>query len=170
MHIILGNLGSCTDIITAVIDNRGVNLHADGYYLWFNNDRLVLQQDLPKGTDWLPFIESSTYKSLETYCQKIRIEPNTKKYSYITVDSSNQKATAWVINRMDNMYPSHRLTPITLKNSAVVNRYYSDLTLYLEDILEGKLIDKLKEYIDSPLDEKLYYAYLSLLLDDYPFN
>jgi hypothetical protein len=170
MFIILSNIGCCGDLISAVIDNVGVNLHAEGYYLWFEESRNILKKNSLKDVTISDLIDASPYKALETYQHKIDIEFSTRKYSYITVDSSSEKACNWMINRLDSVYPAHGAMPIKLKSSNIVNNYYADHIIKLEDILEGKLIEKLQSFIDTPLDEKLYRTYLSLLLEDYPFN
>jgi hypothetical protein len=170
MYIILSNIGCCGDLVSAVIDNVGVNLHADGYYLWFEESRNILKKDSFKDVVISDLIDVSPHKVLETYQHKIKIEFSTKKYSYITIDSSDEKACNWMVSRMDKLYPSHGLKPLWIRSSNTINNYYADYIIKLEDILEGKLIEKLQVFVDTPLDEKLYRTYLSLLLEDYPFN
>jgi len=171
MYILLGTLASCADIINAVIDNTGVNIQSENFYLWFTEDRKILQQNIEPGTDIKSLIDNSEYKSLETYYQKIKIEPSDKKYFYITVDNTSEKALNWTYNRTKSLFPEHGLSsPAKLRNNNLINMYYADKIIKLEDILDGKLIDILKEFIDTPLDERLYNTYLSLLLEDYPFD
>ena len=58
---------------------------------------------------------------------------------------------------------------VQVQSSSIILRYTADLVVPLENILEGKLIEILTPFVDTPLDTRLYEAWLMLLKHDFPF-
>jgi hypothetical protein len=58
---------------------------------------------------------------------------------------------------------------INVQNSSIILRYTAHLVITLEDVLEGNLIEKLTPFVDTPLDTRLYEAWLLLIKHDFPF-
>jgi len=175
MYIVLGPFGSPQDLVSAMIDNTGVDIYTDGFYITMDQERKdILGGDLSdKSRDFLKELEeqASDYNSICTVLQKRRIEPlNSHVHTYISVDCSSPKAQKWVVDRALNILPGFDVSELTVRNESIVHNYHADYVVTLEDIVEGRLVDKLKEFIDTPLDEKLYEAWLTLIHYDYPWN
>jgi hypothetical protein len=113
---------------------------------------------------------NKTYNSIHTGIQKRKLEPDSTTHNYISIDCSSKKASEWTANRINNILPDYHITAITIRNESIMHNYYAKHVIKLEDILEGNLVYKLKEIVDTPLDEKLYEAWLILIHYDYPWN
>jgi hypothetical protein len=173
MYIVTSLPGTGGDIVSAVIDNIDMYVSSEGTFLNFGEGRDLLTGNLPTdGSDILDMIDASPYLVLESKFHKSKIEPNnrTKKYSYISIDVRSEKECNWVHNRLSTIWPSHEVSISNMKNFSIINHYYADYVIKLEDILEGRLIDKLKEFIDTPLDTDLYDTWCQLVLSEFPFD
>ena len=173
MYIVTSLPGTCGDIVAAVIDNIDMHISAEGNFLNFGEGRDFLTKALPDDMSTiLDMIDESPYLVLESKFHKFKIEPNNKvkKHFYISVEVMNDRECNWVQHRLDTIWPGHNISISNLKNFSIINRYYADYVINLEDILEGRLIDKLKEIIDTPLDDALYETWLALLTSQFPFD
>jgi hypothetical protein len=178
MFIVNGLFGGCTDIVSAIIDSSDVELYSEGMYINFTNDRELLNDGTigPYSDEALEIAKSiaTKFKSLQTNLEKRHIEPKSKKvvtgFKYIFVDPSSEKALSWINTRMQVLVPDFTMPSMgQVQNSSIILRYPADLVITLEDILEGKLIEKLTPFVDTPLDTRLYEAWLSLVKHDFPF-
>lgn len=178
MYIINGMFGGCTDIVNAVIDSSDVELYSEGMYINFTEERELLNNGTagpndPGLYDTAKLILSD-FKSLQTNLEKRHIEPKSKKlmtgFKYIYVDPSSEKALSWINTRMEVLVPDFIMPDMqAVQNTSIILRYTSDLVITIEDILEGKLIEKLTPFVDTPLDTRLYEAWLLLVKHDFPF-
>lgn len=173
MYIINGIIGGCTDIVSAVIDSSDVELVLGGTYLNFTHDRELLNRS-PMPSDIYADAKQleSKFKSIQSYLSKRHIEPTatSPEFKYIFVDASSDKAIDWVIDRSHYVIDKNVITTaMDIKNKSVIGRHVSDLVITLEDILEGRLIEKLTPFVDTPLDTELYSSWLLLIKDDFPF-
>jgi len=163
----------CTDIVNACIDPTDITLVPEERYISPTLERSVLVTPF-EGKDVLSLIEdvSYKYKSLETWLTQKAIEPHTNKHQYIYVDGTSDKALEWIKTRFTALHegsiPSY-YNERDFKHMAVVCRHYADLTITIDDILDGKLIERLSTLIQEPLDEKLYKSWLTLIKYDYPW-
>lgn len=161
-------MGSPGNLVAGVIDNTGLDLFTDGnnIYIAFEGDRhqALLGDYMDASRSLLDEINSfeGKYKALYTYVPKRKIETG-KTHKYISIDCSSVKASNWVLERAQKMTPdvNDKITSISIMNFSIVNNYAADYVISLEDIIEGRLITKLKEFVDEPLDESLYNAWLS---------
>ena len=173
MYIINGIIGGCTDIVSAVIDSSDVELVLGGTYIGFTHERELLNRppmpnDIYADTKQL----ENKFKSIQSYLSKRHIEPTatSPEFKYIFVDVSSDKAIDWVLDRSRYIIDKEAIaTVMEIKNKSVIGRHVSDLVITLEDILEGRLIEKLTPFVDTPLDTELYSSWLLLIKEDYPF-
>ena len=178
MYIVNGMFGGCTDIVSAVIDSSDVELYSEGMYINFTDEREELNNGTvspySEGTLEIAKSIATNFKSLQTNLEKRHIEPKSKKvvtgFKYIFVDPSSEKALSWINTRMQVLVPDFTMpSMVQVQNSSIILRYPADLVITLEDILEGKLIEKLTPFVDTPLDTRLYEAWLLLVKHDFPF-
>ena len=179
MYIITGMYGGCTDIVNAVIDSSDTELYSEGMYINFSEEREYLNGavDPTSPEDFYDTVKKLelSFKSIQTTLEKRHIEPKEKRkiaeFKYIFVDPTSEKATAWIDARMQVLIQDFLITDFKQTYSrSVISRYSADLVITVDDILEGKLIDKLTPFVDTPLDTRLYEAWLSLIKYDFPFN
>lgn len=168
MYIIVCPYGSPGDVVSAVIDSSDVNLFTDGenIYMTFDHKRKQAlvgnashpSRNLLEEADALEGI----CKSLYTHTSKRKIEKTkVTKHTYISLDCSSEKASNWVFARSSKELNDDAITPKSIMNNSIVNNYHADHVITLEDILDGRLVEKLKEFITDPLDEDLYKAWMS---------
>ncbi len=167
------------DIVNACIDNTDIDLITQPRYIAPSVQRNVLSDgnllgDTLPSEHYLKLIEEaeSKYKSLETFVSKKKIERNTHKHKYIFVDFSSAKEIEWVkhhldyINRLPNVFSEN-----TIKNFSIMERHLCDFTITLDEILTGKLIERLSTFVtDVTLNEKLYNSWLTLVKYDTPYS
>lgn len=179
MYIIIGRFGVGTDIVNACIDTSDIILDPEPRYIHPSLERNLLTNDEIASAEltneeYLKIIDSAEtkYKSLETWIGKKKIEKHTNKHNYIFVDfSSTDKEMEWAKCHLDF---AGRLPPTfperNIKNFAVIEKHFCDLTITLDEILTGKMIEKLSTLVtDVPLNEKLYKSWLTLINYDTPY-
>lgn len=175
MYVINGIYEMGMDIVAACIDSTDVDLIPEGRFLNLGTERNSLMQYTATYDNPLSIIESleNKYKSLPSLLRprKIEADMKAKKYTYIFVDMSSAEAIDWTKQRMllEGSMPEIFEERI-IRNEAVVCRHYSDYTITLDDILDGKLIEILSTIVDTPLDEKLYQSWLTLVKYDVPWD
>jgi len=175
MYIVTGIFGMGTDITTACIDPTDIELIPEEQYLATPLDRGILIKAFDPTENLLEKIEiaSKKYKSLESWINQRSIERDlkTKNHTYIFVDVSSEKAVNWIKTRFE----MHTGIPESfneriVRNTSIVSKHYADHTIALDDILDGKLIEILSKFVDTPLDEKLYKSWLTLVKYDIPWE
>lgn len=176
MYIVNGNFATCADIVTSVIDSSHIDIITDKMYLILPAERRLVATANPEKSEGqrAALIElSKQYKSILTSSNYLRLEGKTKKHTYICVDpTGSQKEFDWVTSRVKHIAPEEKFILEYLNREIVINKYFSDHIIKLEDVVEGRLIEKLREFIPEDelvLDEKLYEVYLSLLHYDFPY-
>lgn len=179
MYIINGIYGGCTDIVNAVIDSSDIDLFSQGMYIHFTDEREVLNgpADPKSGDDFYQIVKNleNDFKSIQTTLEIRHIEPRvtrkTSEFNYIFVDPTNEKCMSWINTRMQVLLEDFVMSDLqTVKSSSVISRYYADLIIPLEDVLEGRLIEKLEPFVDCSLDTRLYESWLTLINYDFPFK
>lgn len=176
MYITYGNYLACTDIVAAVIDSTDIDLFVDSGYIHFPEDRILLMT--PGITQRGELTSAATtmaaqYKSAQTYYNPIKIGTKNTEYEFIYLDpSSTEKEIDWLKNRsmvLDSDYTIEKIDQ-EIKES-LIQKYFARNIITLSDVLEGRLIERLKTMItdDIVLDERLYHTYLQLLSEDFPF-
>jgi hypothetical protein len=177
MYIVSGQYGIGSDIVNACIDFTDVDLITDNNYLVTDIQRLPLMnyEDIKVNvtTDYLKIINEldGKYKSLETFLEQRKIEHKTKIHKYIFVDCSSERAFEWVKGRLEVLGSLPDLISIRhARNFAIIQKHFADITITLEDVLEGKMIEQLSPFMpEIELDNRLYQAWLSLVKYDNPF-
>ncbi len=178
MFIINGIYGGCTDIVNGVIDSSDVELYSEGMYINFTDEREILNGSVDPSTpeDFFAMAKSiePKFKSIQSNLEKRHLEPKSKKivpeFKYIYVDPSSEKSMSWINNRLQCLTTEYIMPDKqAVRNASIILQYTADLVITVEEILEGKLIEKLETIVDTPLDKRLYEAWLMLLKHDFPF-
>ena len=164
-------------MITAVIDDTGYSYNGVFCNLteyersklknpeW---DNLLTDEDRDQIIQEL----SLKYKSLTSH--KFRYH-SSRKHDVIFVDASEPHLMEWANDRLYQIYEKAKwLNP---DKQLVLSRAYTahelmlpvaKRTIKLRDVLEGRLINVLKQYVSTPLNEDLYYRWQENILKRFP--
>jgi hypothetical protein len=182
MFVVIYNPGAAGKMVTAVIDKTD----------HFESDitptvEVVLRSPRHKlmaGADTWPeyhnfpllktVIEENTYCAISNHCSNYFI-----KYfdhdKLIFIDDSDPAINTWTLARAHEIFPHvHEITPKKLSDRTKLHdniNLYGRKVIHMNDIMNGNLINVLKKWIDTPLNEHIYTAWLQKQkLDNYPFD
>jgi hypothetical protein len=95
----------------------------------------------------------------------------------IFIDDSDSEINTWTLARAHAIFPKvHTHTPAVDKQTDRSDlhqniKLYGKKVIHMNDIMNGNLINVLKKWIDTPLNEHIYTAWLQKQkLDTYPFD
>lgn len=119
-------------------------------------------------------IEEKIYGSISNHCSNYFIKYFDRD-KLIFIDDSDPVINAWTLNRAYSIFPHvHRPTQYKVadRNDLHKNiKLYGRKVIHMNDIMNGNLINVLKKWIDTPLNEHIYTAWLQKQkLDTYPFD
>lgn len=160
MEIILYAGGAAGDLVSAMIDDRGYHF-VNSHLVNFDLNRTFLRNK--KCLDTMTHMErdkklkESTFLSIPSHLFGFHIE---YKHDFILIDSAELKVANYAIERFNKIYPSRNIGIQTHLDICNLSRPYTNKIINFKDILEGKLIEKLKKIVTTPLNENLYYRWL----------
>lgn len=164
-------------MVTAVIDDTGYSYNGVFCNLieyersklknpeW---DKLLTDEDRDNVIQEL----SLKYKSLTSHKFQYHAD---RKHDVIFIDTTEPGMTEWANERLYKIYGNAKW--INPDKQLVLNRAYkaqetllpvATRVIKLRDILEGRLIDVLKQYVSTPLNEDLYYRWQENILKRFP--
>jgi hypothetical protein len=104
---------------------------------------------------------SKNYKSLASHQHNFHI---TRKHEFILIDSSSLQSAQWCVDRFrknTNLPSSHAVFELERKIKISKNlALHTNKIIKLEDIINGKLIEIMKQWTDLPLNDELYKMWL----------
>lgn len=185
MYHILYNPGAGGDMVAAVIDSKDHVLSDIDVQYTPGSLRYKLKQDLisnigPKNLLFYGFSKTEYFKNLEQHYTAITGSHTFQaELQYITdtilIDSSEYKYAKWCIERCHLIQPQFHppfseeevKEKIRLINTA---KKYGKINkiIQFKDILEGRLIEKLQQWIDTPLNAELYNQWLNKIIAPLP--
>lgn len=177
MHIILYQGGGCGNMVSAVIDSTGSMFMSTGHLI-FDSKRRKLQQAFYETNltdeDRDNVILNSTCKSLHSHEFDYHIK---RKHDFIFIDCDDSKYIDWVCNRFNKIHvviyknqPDMFLKPAYIRHVTEKVTPYANKIIPISDILEGRLIETLSKYVDTPLKVDLYNKWLEMINLKFPFN
>lgn len=170
MHLILYQAGAAGDMVAAVIDSTDYSL-VEGRILPAKPrvktpPKNFAEIDLQLST-W-----SSKYNSAATQYYDYHRERN---LDYILIDTAYDiRVVEWCLRRAEKVsWPYHVFNSkdilFNYTNISIAYRK-TDMIIDFRDILNGNLITVLKQWIDTPLNEELYFQWLKTALEVFPFD
>lgn len=175
MDIILYTLGTCGNMVTAVIDNTGYRF--DGRHYESFAERIKLRNRFYQNTmtdndrDNYIIEMSKKYKSLASHQYQYHID---RGHSYILVMPSTEEEIQWSINRFKTIHPNSPMDVKTAHNYynefITKSKQHTNKIITLTDIWSGNLLERLKEYVSTPLNEEVYHQWLAKELNTYTFS
>ena len=170
MYIIRAIPGACGDIVSAVIDNKGGSLTHKGSISFINQRRLLKNNHVDLNN--LPTLlenAASNFKSIscQHYVESVMTD---NRYKTITINVNSEDLLQWCITRLGIIYPNVNFYKENLKREMEFHNRFSNYTIELSDIIQGKLLEQLKKYEIPYMDSELYYRWLAINTANYPHN
>jgi len=162
--------GAAGMLVSALIDNTDIA---------FVNWHFEYQEQIPVRSHWkhglaewqkgLNFDAMDSYyeavvaghSSLASHFYRYHVE---RKQDFILVDSSSPFASKWCADRFaknTSLIGSHGVfdinTKIKINN---ICKKHTNKVIIMEDIINGKLIDVIQQWVHTPLNEELYDIWL----------
>jgi len=177
MHIILYQPGGCGNMVSAVIDSTGSLFLSSGHVV-FDSKRRTLQHRFYEkhlaDEDRDKIIENANFKSVHSHSFDYHIR---KKHDFIFIDCDDPKYINWVCHRFNHIHelqdknnPEVKITPEYIKEITSKTKPHTNKIIPISDIVEGKLLDTLSKYVDTPLNADIYYKWLDLMHLKFPFD
>ena len=194
MFFILYNSGAGGNMVSAVIDSTDYKVWGREIFPTAKSLRLHLKfkiietkktkknsKDLffdgNNKTSFLKELEQ-TYMSVTTEHDVSGIRHHVDMFDLqtIVIDDTDNEYNKWGMNRGYKILPDHHPS---INEQELIDReerinlaktYKNSKVISLKDILEGKLIIRLQEFIDKPLNTEIYNYWLSTIVPKTPFN
>lgn len=189
MFFILHNSGTGGDMVSAVIDSTDYIVTDIDVRARPASDRqkfkksIVELHDLGKDcstmlfdqygkTDFLKNIEKK-YLSVTTSHDFIFIKhEQASNIDSIIIDDSDSKYNKWGMERCSMILPEHHSATSDILDDRIkrVNdaKKYTDKIIPFSDILEGRLISVLEQWVDTPLNTEIYNYWLANIMTKGP--
>jgi hypothetical protein len=187
MFFVLHNSGTGGDMVSAVIDSTDyivtdIDVRArprsDRYK--FKKSIVDLQQlgkdcssilfDYNGKTDYLKNIETK-YLAVTTSHDFIFIE-HASDIDVIIIDDSDPKYNKWGMERCSMILPEYHTLASDILSDRIkrVNdaKKFTDKIIPFSDILEGRLISVLEQWVDTPLNTEIYNHWLTNIMTKGP--
>jgi len=185
MYHILYNPGAGGDMIAAVIDSKDHFITDFDVQCTPGTLRYQLKQDLitnhgARNLLYYGFEKTEYFKELEQNYLAITASHNfAEELHYITdtilIDDSEYKYAKWCMERCHTILPrfhppfsdeevKNRIRAVnTAKKYGKINK-----VIPFKDVLEGRLIEKLQQWIDTPLNTEIYNHWLTTIISTLP--
>ena len=185
MYHILYNSGAGGDMITAVIDSTDFGISDIDVYPTFKSLRYKLKQDLinnqgARNLLYYGFDKTDYFKELEQQYTAISFSHDfAEELQHLTdtilIDDSEYKYAKWCMERchtiLPQFHPPFNEAELKLRIHQVnMSKKYGKINkiIPLKDVLEGRLIEKLQQWIDTPLNTELYNRWLNEIIAPLP--
>jgi len=162
MNIIVYPPGSGGNLVSAVIDNT--NYRYTGVHFETNRNRLRTRSymELMSDQDRDNYISklSLIALSLPSHTLEYHID---RKHDFILIAPITDIEINWCIERFSKIHTenAHLVTNIEgYRDFVQKGLAHTTKVISVEDIYSGRLLERLKEYITTPLNEQLYCTWL----------
>jgi hypothetical protein len=163
MNIIVYPPGAGGNLVSALIDDRCY--YYDGTHFQTFRKKLKTITDIEKMSDnerdsYLLQIRE-IYLSIPSHSIDYHIN---RKHDFILIAPVTDIEIRWCIERFSKIYPSikHLVenTEQAYRDFVTNGKQHTNKIITVDDIYSGKLIERLKEYVTTTLNEQLYYTWL----------
>lgn len=182
MFVVIYNPGAAGKMVTAVIDSCDHYLSPITPTVEVKPDS-IREQFMSGADSWPEYDnfsllkkvnEDDFYSAISNHCSDYFIDYFNGN-DLIFIDDSDPAINEWCLSRAIGLFPDvHKLNDerLTARNRLHTNiKLYGKKVIHMNDIMNGNLINVLKKWIDAPLNEELYTAWLqNQKLDTYPFE
>jgi hypothetical protein len=185
MYHILSNPGAGGDMVTAVIDIKDHQLNDNDVQCVHGTLRQKLKWDLinNKGANNLLYYGSKKTSYLEEIEKEYTAITCSHDFSIelqhvtdtILIDDSEYKYAKWCMQRCYIILPESHLpfnddeVQHRIQKIKMVKKYGNiNKIIPMKDILEGRLIEKLQQWISTPLNTEVYNHWLNISIAPLP--
>ena len=176
MHIILFPGGAAGSMVSAVIDPTGFKHPNNGHYFdgvpkikkglidGYRANRMSYEMK-----DQYILLMKSLYLSLGSHDTTYHIN---RKHDYILLAPIDDVEIYWTLRRYYSTLrvgafayiedPDFSIGYKNIKYMVNEASKHTDKIISVKDIYSGKLIDRLKNYVQTPLAEEIYYSWLDI--------
>lgn len=158
--------GAAGDLVAAAIDPTDYVFHGT-HFTAKVIERVMLRNRYTSGMTYLEldsYINNSKYKSLASHNPKYHIE---QKHDFIFVDSGDTDYAKWAANRFTDLWYTKldwMKSPMDYNyhiEMAIQTRPYTNKIITLQEILEGKMLSKLRAFTKYELYTDQYQVWLT---------
>ena len=194
MFFILYNSGAGGNMVSAVIDSTDykaskVEIHPTENSLRQHLKLRIIENKKTKKNSKDLFFDGNTktlfLKQLEQKYMSVTTEHDVSGIRHhidmfdlqtIVIDDTDIEYNKWGMDRGYKILPDHHPS---INEQELIDReerinlaktYKNSKVISLKDILEGRLIIRLQQFIDTPLNTKIYNYWLSTIISKTPFN
>jgi hypothetical protein len=189
MFFILHNSGAGGDMVAAVIDSTDYIVTDIDVRAQPRSDRFKLKKSINEvralgkdcsgmmfdqrgKTDYLKNLEKK-YRAVTTGHDFIFIEhEHASSIDIIIIDDSDPKHSKWGMDRIYMILPEHHPPTSDILDHRIkrVNdaKKFTNKIIPFSDIVEGRLISVLEQWVDTPLNTEIYNHWLSTIMTKGP--
>ena len=189
MFFILHNSGAGGDMVAAVIDSTDYIVTDIDVRAQPRSDRFKLKKSINEvralgkdcsgmmfdqrgKTDYLKNLEKK-YRAVTTGHDFIFIEhEHASSIDIIIIDDSDPKHSKWGMDRIYMILPEHHPPTSDILDHRIkrVNdaKKFTNKIIPFSDIVEGRLISVLEQWVDTPLNTEIYSHWLSTIMTKGP--
>jgi len=171
MEIILYPPGAGGNLVSAVIDNRysyydGVHFHTFRKKLRTLDDTQIMSDE-----DRDAYLKQmgEQYLSIPSHSIDYHIK---RKHDFILIAPVTDIEIKWCIERFSKIHPALKHlaenTEQAYKDFVINGKQHTNKIITVDEIYSGKLIERIKEYVTTPLKEHLYYTWLESDINKHP--
>ena len=176
MQIICYAGGTCGDLVTSVIDNRDALIN-DSKSFTVDAVRSCLKKPhtFSNNAEKVQYIADMSMHYLSIPSHDLEFH-STNNDDFIGITVEDKEIAIWAADRFKSLHRPHVWEEMTRAcGSNTVEAYaqtlidFSNLIstktnklIKLENILDGTLIEKLSDYVNTPLNDELYQEWLTL--------
>ena len=171
MNIIVYPPGAGGNLVSAVIDNKFY--YYNGVHFETHRKKLRMKSYIESMTDidrddYLVEI-SSKYLSLPSHLIDYHIN---RKHDFILIAPVTDTEINWCINRFAKIHTTIKdlveNTEDAYKAFVENGKQHTKKIITVEEIYSGKLLERLREYVTTPLNEQLYHTWLESEINKKP--
>ena len=171
MNIIVYPPGSGGNLVSAVIDSKNC-YYRNGHFETYRR-RLRVKSDMESMSDedkdnYITKM-GNLFLSVPSHVIDYHIKRN---HDFILIAPVTDIEINWCINRFSKIHPDVKQlvqgTESSFKEFVTNGKKHTDKVITVEEIYTGKLIERLKEYVSTPLDTHLYDTWLEADINQKP--
>jgi hypothetical protein len=166
MDVILYPGGAAGNLVCAMIDDRGYKFDGKHYEPLDNRiklrNRKYMEEMTNEDRDRYMKIMEVMYRSIPSHMYHYHIQ---NSHPYILVAPMNDEEMHWVIDRFKKIHPND--STISMEEEYAYRKKFvddavkhTDKIISMADIWSGNLVNCLKRYVSTPLNEELYQIWL----------
>jgi hypothetical protein len=171
MKIIVYPPGAGGNLVSAVVDNKLYYYTGVHFETYRKKLRMKTYIDSMSDIDRDNYMIEMSSKYLSVPSHVIEYHIN-RKHDFILIAPVTDIEIKWCIDRFAKIHPTLKdlvqNSEDGFKAFVENGKQHTDKVITVEEIYSGKLLERLKEYVTTPLNEELYYTWLESEINKKP--